>query len=35
MYHNPVDPLRGQLVVENDRNKNCALHQGVKSLADY
>ena len=26
MHHNPVTPLRGQLVVDNDENKNYDFH---------
>ena len=35
MHHNPVDPLRGQLVVDNDGNKNHEFHHSIKRLADY
>ena len=35
MHHNPVDPLRGQLVVDNDGNKNYDFHYDIKRLADY
>ncbi len=35
MHHNPVDPLRGELVVDYDGNKNYDLHYDIKRLADY
>ena len=35
MHHNPVDPLRGELVVDNDGNKNYNFHYDIKRLANY
>ena len=35
MHHNPITPLRGQLVVDNDENKNYDLHYYIKRSADY
>ena len=29
MHHNPVAPLRGQLVVDNDGSKNYDLHYDI------
>ena len=35
MHHNPVTSHRGQLVVDNDGNKNYEFHHSIKRLADY